>query len=276
MPVKEEKAGKTREHAGIRRAPAATFCKILVWDVHRGAESPRRSPRSSRVHTLKWDWEAAGPSQPSPGACGAENRPGKERKPLLQKHPRDSRTKKPMASIYLVDRCLLLFMLVLLVQSACSLFLQSEGAGESGSIDIIVRTSLAAIFGYFLSGNFNRRTAAPGTGQTSLPQQEVASWTGEGPVAQIGFQASDGGEETLQRAETPSVSPPSEGDTGDSLQILTAAGIGLFSLIVLLLLRWKGMPEDPAATATAAQFRDFVSGCVGFLIGSPTRKDDSV
>ena len=34
-------------------------------------------------------------------------------------------------------------------------------------------------------------------------------------------------------------------------------------------------PEDSAATATVAQLRDFVSGCVGFLIGCPARKSES-
>ena len=56
------------------------------------------------------------------------------------------------------------------------------------------------------------------------------------------------------------------------VQVVAATVIGLFSLSILLLLRWFGMPEDSAATAMAAQFRDFVSGCVGFLIGCPTDK----
>ena len=60
------------------------------------------------------------------------------------------------------------------------------------------------------------------------------------------------------------------------LQVAAATGIGLFCLAVLLLLR--NTPLGDAAmeaqpdrlTATVAQFRDFVSGCVGFLIGCPT------
>ena len=54
-----------------------------------------------------------------------------------------------------------------------------------------------------------------------------------------------------------------------------AAAVGLFCLLVLLALRDMA-PEDPAAagsdsaTATVAQFRDFISGCVGLLIGAPS------
>ena len=54
------------------------------------------------------------------------------------------------------------------------------------------------------------------------------------------------------------------------LQVLTTWVIGLFCLLVLLLLRGLGAAEEGSATATVAQFRDFVSGCVGFLIGCPT------
>lgn len=187
-----------------------------------------------------------------------------------------SMVKRAVAGIHLVDRCLLLFMIVLLIQSACSVFLTGEQGGESGNIDVIVRTSSAAIFGYFLSANFNRRVSSSTSGQTSLTGKEIrGAGTGSGPLAQIGFQAPDNGEgEALERAEPAVVSTEAEQTPENRLQILTAAGIGLFSLIILLLLRWLDPAEDGSATATAAQLRDFVSGCVGFLIGCPTRKPE--
>ena len=49
-------------------------------------------------------------------------------------------------------------MAVLLVQSAYSLFSGGKSAGEGGHIDVIVRTASAAVFGYFLSANFIRRS----------------------------------------------------------------------------------------------------------------------
>mgnify|MGYP001864207630 CR=1 FL=1 len=63
---------------------------------------------------------------------------------------------------------------------------------------------------------------------------------------------------------------------GGGFLTAAAAAVGLFCLLTLLLLR-NLPPEDPAvvrsdsATATVAQFRDFVSGCVGFLIGQPSQ-----
>ena len=56
--------------------------------------------------------------------------------------------------IPLVDKCLLVFFLVLLTQSAYSLFSHNGTGTEIEHIDVIVRTSSAAIFGYILSANF--------------------------------------------------------------------------------------------------------------------------
>ena len=56
--------------------------------------------------------------------------------------------------IPLVDKCLLVFFLVLLTQSAYSLFSHNGTGSEIEHIDVIVRTSSAAIFGYILSANF--------------------------------------------------------------------------------------------------------------------------
>ena len=65
-----------------------------------------------------------------------------------------------LSKIHPVDRSLLLFLAVLLAQSAYSLFVPGGESQLSGDIDIIVRTSSAAIFGYLLSGNFIDRVPA--------------------------------------------------------------------------------------------------------------------
>lgn len=56
--------------------------------------------------------------------------------------------------LHLVDRCLLILMAILLAQSTYTLFFPAGYGQLSGSIDIVIRTSAAAIFGYFLSANF--------------------------------------------------------------------------------------------------------------------------
>ncbi len=155
------------------------------------------------------------------------------------------------SGLSLVDRCLLLFFAVLLFQSACSIFRGGNAGAEAEHIDVIVRISLASIFGYILSANFaggGKRRG--GTGESENGQDSVSAQSVEGE-----------GERGEQETDPAKV------------QILTAAAIGLISLIILLLYRSLGAGgESGYATAAAAQLRDFVSGCVGFLIGSPAEQ----
>ena len=123
------------------------------------------------------------------------------------------------------------------IQSAYSIFCPA-GAGQAAEdVDIIVRTSAAAIFGYFLSANFIRHTA----GQTpaSLPPRKLE--TGKGlptdpaaPMDRIGF--SDGGQAAApDTAGTADSTPDSSAgnDAANCLQVAVATCIGLFSLVTL-------------------------------------------
>ena len=175
--------------------------------------------------------------------------------------------------INLVDRCLVVFLLVLLVQSACSLLIPSGNADSAAyGIDIIVRTSSAAIFGHFLSANFARGAGTVRAGLQKTAVQTDTGVTAQGtPVQKIGFSTSD--EPMEQGGATPAAAEERQTAVA-RLQVVAAAGIGLFCLVTLLLFRnipaWRACLEQEGASATVAQFRDFVSGCVGFLIGCPT------
>ena len=179
--------------------------------------------------------------------------------------------------IPLVDRCLLVFMVLLLFQSAYSLFFPAAGEA-AGDIDIIVRTSAAAIFGYFLSANFAGGSSGAGQEPDVEPAHimELADDTPPaGPEARraIGFVTA--GDPPLEGGDAQFRTQPGRTETpaGCGLQVGVTAGIGLFCLAVLLLLRNTGQvsPLGDGGTATVAQLRDFVSGCVGFLIGYPAR-----
>ena len=192
-----------------------------------------------------------------------------------------------LSRIHPVDKSLLLFMLVLLAQSAYSIFCPG-GAGQAAEdIDIIVRTSAAAIFGYFLSANFIRHAAS--SGQTPVSPTGHTLETGDGmpdsstPAARIGF--SDVEREEMP-AEPEAGSAREDADSIDEnsaancLQVIVATVIGLFCLITLLVLRNLGQwglvaAESDSTAASVVQFRDFISGCVGFLIGCPAHSDKS-
>lgn len=170
-------------------------------------------------------------------------------------------TGRELLRIHLVDKCLILFMLVLLAQSAFTLFFQGSTAEGTEHIDVIIRTSSAAIFGYFLSGNFIRRSSeAPPNPTDKQPDQMQAMGTDGSPD----FSAHN-------------ISKPRAEYSADHLQLIIATAIGLFCLIVLIIQRDLAGSGDiflKSATnsATIAQFRDFISGCVGFLIGTPTER----
>ena len=168
--------------------------------------------------------------------------------------------------IHPVDKGLLLFMLVLLAQSAYSSFCPGEAGPTVDEIDIIVRTSAAAIFGYFLSANFIRRAASGGQTPAASPPHTLETDSG----------TPDPGAPGSARAEA---EPAGENSAANCLQVVVATAIGLFCLVTLLVLRnlsqWGLAAESDSTAATVVQFRDFISGCVGFLIGCPTHSDTS-
>ena len=187
--------------------------------------------------------------------------------------------KRALSTIHLVDGCLMIFMAVFLMQSAYSMLFYSDNS-QNSSIDVIVRTSSSAIFGYFLSANFTKRaqsqdgdTAASEYGSKTVRQ----IGTDNSPVGRmIGFDTSERhSDDTVIKAHNARLSKR-EDNGACRQQIFVATATGLFCLITLLILRnVTGEDVDnPAVTATAVQFRDFVSGCVGFLIGCPTQKTD--
>lgn len=68
------------------------------------------------------------------------------------------RLREALGRVPATDRYLMLFMAVLLGQSAYSLLSGGETLAGNREIDVIVRTASAAIFGYFLSAEGGRTT----------------------------------------------------------------------------------------------------------------------
>ena len=178
--------------------------------------------------------------------------------------------------IHLVNKSLLFFMLILLVQSTVSMFLPGDASQLTRDIDVIVRTSAASIFGYFLSASFLRSASGSGqatNGTTSHILETGAERSEEtaGAMARIGFTDV---EASLESGGTEDQATSVGASAAGSLQIAIAGAIGLFCLIVLLALRnlvqLGFLSAESSSVATAVtQFRDFIAGCVGFLIGSP-------
>lgn len=176
--------------------------------------------------------------------------------------------KKSIKRIKLVDRCLIIFMLVLMAQSTYNLFANETISQETNAIDIVVRTTSAAIFGYFLSVNFikrpSREGAVPSTRAAEFPQLTASN---RPPLTnRIGFSNDVPPVGELLRGTAQS--EQQEASETSHQQIIIATIIGVFALCVLIFAR-NFMPLSAAMLGTLSQMRDFVSGCVGFLLGSP-------
>lgn len=75
--------------------------------------------------------------------------------------------KTACSHISLIDKFLLFFLFLFLVQIVYGLFSASESSVLSNSVDIIIRTYASAVFGYFLSGRFSGPSSINVTAVTS-------------------------------------------------------------------------------------------------------------
>lgn len=135
-------------------------------------------------------------------------------------------------NVCIVDRFLLIFLLTLFVYIIVHIFSGAAATQEGNTIDIIVRTSMAAIFGYFISSNFSER-------QNTLSAQSTDS-------------ADQSFEQVVPFRRC------------SKIQVTIVASIGLISLAVLFVTRFY-QDFTPELSATISQLRDFVSACIGFL-----------
>jgi hypothetical protein len=179
-----------------------------------------------------------------------------------------SATRKILSRISLVDRFLILFMFLLFCYMAYQLF--SGGlSDENNTIDVIVQTSAATIFGYFIS--VNSLTAVPKKETVSQLPTTTAGITQaskeKGTVGvKIGFQDPSEESQTEMGKITVSEIPDASKGTCGKLQIWVVSAVGLLSLVILI--GAKGCPDvTPELTALVSQLRDFLFGCIGFLVG---------
>lgn len=164
--------------------------------------------------------------------------------------------------LQLKDQFLLLFMVLLLIQSALNLFVKDLALSETSPLDIVIRTTSATIFGYFIGIGFLHGSSLPylKTAEDSLPSEVFLS----NPPAPSSKESSSGSEqEQVQAAHMP--------EKRFHQQITIVAMIGIVSLFMLLLASNLGGEQTMENTATLSQLRDFVSGSVGFLVGHSSK-----
>ncbi len=163
----------------------------------------------------------------------------------------------------LIDRCLLIFMAVLMGQLIVSVFIKSQGGSAANVVDAVIRTSIAGIFGYFISANFMKG----GSSVKATPKVNSKELCDE--IYSVAGDISAKLSEQDNKVNTMLESQKESGNTKIQLIIITA--IGLTALITLLIARhWTTL--DTSSTAPLAQLRDIFCGTIGFLLGHPPEK----
>ncbi len=171
-----------------------------------------------------------------------------------------------LRSVCIVDRFLILFMILLFAYTGYHLFNGAAAAQETNAVDVIVRTSMASIFGYFLSNNMvrTRRPASPVSTPAPADSQGREGEDSGQPRGKIGFSGASsrpiegaGGIQFSQEEPQP--------QSCSHLQVTVVSLVGLASLGALLASR-AFCQATPEGTAIVSQLRDFVSASIGFLV----------
>ncbi|MBY2476389.1 hypothetical protein KWV16_05810 [Clostridioides difficile] len=199
---------------------------------------------------------------------------------MYKNHKFIKNIKKAWYKIKLIDRCLIIVMAILMFQSIYNLFVNEVNSQDTTTIDVVVRTTSAAIFGYFLSANFIKKSSRKYINtdvSSNIFVDENSSNKGQEPNTNnimnvkntIGFTSDTDNYE--KKVSVNKIEGIEEGETSE-LQIIIATVICVVALIVLFVVR-NFTTTAPASLGTISQMRDFVSGCVGFLLGCPSKPD---
>lgn len=159
-------------------------------------------------------------------------------------------------------------MLLLFAYMAIHLFVGASTTQETDTINIIIRTSAAAIFGYFISSNFVKTEPTQTPVSKSVQTAHLSKSIAIQPVKQI--------QKPLPETESAIVDNISEpADTSETapapathcsrIQVVIVSIIGFSSLIILMVAR-HFRAQSPELSATISQLRDFISACIGFLV----------
>lgn len=180
--------------------------------------------------------------------------------------------KKSLDKINLIDKCLIIFMMILMFQSIYNLFVNEANLNGGATIDILIRTTEASVFGYFLSANFIKKDRLF-KGNSKKEESINSDENSENAVDFINDNSKNANNyvQSKQDEYIPKSKDNNydENDTSEQ-QIIIVTVIGIISLIAIIMVRNCNL-DTTDSVATISQLRDFVSGSVGFLLGCPTK-----
>lgn len=183
---------------------------------------------------------------------------------------------KTLKQIRLVDKCLIIFMILLMGQTVYNLFINESISLNSNMLDVVVRTTSASIFGYFISSNFLSRNQT----KANDCNKQINYSSPENSYSSFNNLKLDSNKNVLQNIDEMSTDQTylelyeenKKLKEINNQQIIIVTIIGVISLIVLIIVRNSNY-STTYSLGSLSQLRDFVSGCVGFLLGYPIKKN---
>ncbi|SCJ03404.1 Uncharacterised protein [uncultured Clostridium sp.] len=173
--------------------------------------------------------------------------------------------KKCWREISFKDKGLILIMIALLLQCIHSLYNPVPTNSDYSNINIIMRTSVAGIFGYFLSSNFLSNLDATKNNQSTEHKLMILDQLLKDD--KISEEIKDEYNKQLKEDRIEEKEDEEIYLCNKSLQNGIAVGICLIIIFSLVIGVNFNLIVD-GASVTIAQFRDIVSGCIGFLLGN--------
>ncbi|MBN1053343.1 MULTISPECIES: hypothetical protein [unclassified Clostridium] len=177
---------------------------------------------------------------------------------------KSSYLKKILSKICLGDKCLIIFMIIIFFHVTFDLFIGGNGINSEetvNGIDIIVRTTIASIFGYFISSNFVKDK------KEVLYEKESNKYYLENENSNK--VCLNDNNKVIINNNNENLEDENKKSRASEEQIVIVFIIGLVSLILLLLVRDFIQVSD-LDIPIISQLRDIVCGCVGFLLGCPS------
>lgn len=189
--------------------------------------------------------------------------------------------------IRIIDKYLIVIMAILLVYSMLTLWFGPSASEHDARMDIFARTSIASIFGYFISSNFIKNEQSdidtPFPADSNIPSLQASSSLEifdqgqHSPVTmgKIGFTFDDAAHGNSQLQESAGSSslpdtklPLPEHISANRLQIQIVGILCLFSIGIMATIRFFDF-NTASEVSTITQFQDMICASIGFLIGMP-------
>ena len=162
------------------------------------------------------------------------------------------------SEIAISDKSLIIIMAILLLQCIYNLFTPEPLTTNGISINVIVRTTVAAIFGYFLSENFLNHEVIKSKKSNIILPLNMEENNDKNNLENCPLKNEDNTIQTENKLK--------DYICNKTFQILIALTVCIISLLCLII--GNNFNLIPAGTnPTVIQFRDIIGSCVGFLLG---------